>query len=438
MNEQYGQTEKSDFFNSLDTCCQQIALKVGKEDILTWKNSDYIKLSALLYRETKITISENTLKRIFGKLKTSTRYYPQKATRDALAQFIGHRDWYEFELLQNSQLAPQNTNQYKKKQHVTQPDSKKKNRLAFYIITGVAVVSAITFFVFFKNQNELVGVQLLCLNPEGKTPHSAIFKLESEGILDDDHPNFSIGFDDGRSRTSFKDSLLNHYYDNPGRYFPVLYHRDRPIDTAIVYLRSEGWSAIASMQTDTTRVYPILNNKVLDLNSPTFSLMDVYRAGVDTTKTFFLEYANIKPSAIKADNLEFHTYVETSGNRPGVRCSQVNIVIYGEYGYHYFIITKPECVAWSRCKFSDNIREGVKDDLRQLGHDLSKGGSLKLRILNKNVQLFVNDTLSMKTSYRKPIGNLMGIKIIFAGVGRFSDLDVIDLKTKQHYLIDKI
>lgn len=437
MNEQYGQTEKSDFFKSLDVCCQQIALKVGKEDILTWKNSDYIKLSTLLYRETKITISENTLKRIFGKLKTSTRYYPQKATRDALAQFIGHRDWYEFELLQNSQLTPQYTHQHTKSQKLTKSNFKKKKRLAFYITTGVVVISAITFLIFFKNRNELVGAQLLCLNPEGKTPHSAIFKLETDGMLEDDLANFSISFADGRSkRTAFKDSLLNHYYDNPGRYFPVLYHRDRSIDTAIVYLKSEGWSAIASMQTDTLRVYPILSNKVLNLNSPTISLMDVYRSGVDTTKTFFLEYANIKPSAIKADNLAFHMSVETSRNRPGVRCSQVDIVIYGEYGYHNFTITKPECVAWSHCKFSDNIREGGKDDLRQLGHDLSKGGILKLRILNKNVQLFINDKLTMKTSYRKPIGKLMGVKIIFAGVGHFSNFDIMDLKTKQHYLSD--
>ena len=35
---------------------------------------------------TSVQISPNTLKRIFGKLKTHERYYPQKATRDALVQ----------------------------------------------------------------------------------------------------------------------------------------------------------------------------------------------------------------------------------------------------------------------------------------------------------------------------------------------------------------
>lgn len=91
------QGENSVFFQQLDICCKKVAVKVGKKDISEWKNSDFIKLSELLHDQTKVTLSDHTLKRIFGKLKTSTRYFPQKATRDALAQFIGYRDWHEFE-----------------------------------------------------------------------------------------------------------------------------------------------------------------------------------------------------------------------------------------------------------------------------------------------------------------------------------------------------
>lgn len=429
MDKHHGQAEKPDFFKQLDVCCQKVAKKVGKETIADWKNSDYIRLSGLLYRQTKITISENTLKRIFGKLKTSTRYYPQKATRDALAQFIGYRDWHEFELL----CAP--VTQVPSIDHTLQKKvpARKKGNSSFYVLLGVLLISVIAFLGILHYRNRPIqDATLICLNPEGKTPHSAIFKVDRQGT---GQTSLLLDFGDSRpNRTIFKDSLVNHFYETPGRYFPVLYYKNMPIDTAIVYLRTEGWSAIGSMQHDTTRVYPILNKNLLNADLPKASLDDVYHAGIDTNRTFFLSYTNIKPTQISADNFELTTYVKTSPTRPGVRCSQVNFTIYGENGLHSFTVMKPECVAWSYCQFSENNRYGASSDLRQLGHDLQNGGRICLRISNKQVNLFINDKLIMKTAYKKAIDKLMGIKIAFAGAGSFNQLSIKDLNTKQSFL----
>lgn len=65
-----------------------MAIKVGQKDISEWKNSDFINLGRQLHEQTKINLSEHTLKWIFGKLKTSSRYFPQKATRDAMVQAL--------------------------------------------------------------------------------------------------------------------------------------------------------------------------------------------------------------------------------------------------------------------------------------------------------------------------------------------------------------
>jgi hypothetical protein len=80
----------------LDYCCQLVSEQYGKPDILSWTNSDYVKLGYVLYKKTHVQISPNTLKRIFGKIKTDVRYYPQRATRDALALYIGYNDWEKF------------------------------------------------------------------------------------------------------------------------------------------------------------------------------------------------------------------------------------------------------------------------------------------------------------------------------------------------------
>lgn len=431
------QGENPIFFQQLDICCQKIAEKVGQESIADWKNSNYVKLSGLLRRETKVNLSENTLKRIFGKLKTSTRYYPQKATRDALAQFIGYRDWYEFELvhpvtLEKPILLPEPIEMPIPE---TVKEEKKRNYKPYLSITILFMLLAGGYFYAQSLDDGLItNVKLLCMNPNGQSPHSAIFKLNSDAPLPDVPGSFIIDFADEKPRKSrFSNGLINHYYESPGRYFPVLYHNKKPIDTTSVYLQSEGWSIIATMQLDTSRVYPILREEPGHVRSHYVSPMEVHNAGVDTNKTFFVSFANVRPSNISADNFEFNANIKTSAIRPGVRCSQTNIVIYGENDRHDFGIIRSECAAWNYLKFSEVILDGEKTDLRALGHDLRNGGQLRLRIAEKNVHIYLDGREIFQTKYTKPIGKFMGIKIEFAGIGSFSDFKLQDLKTGENF-----
>jgi hypothetical protein len=431
MNSEFVQAENSIFFKQLDICCKKVAQAVGEKSISEWKNSDYIKLSGLVHRKTKVHLSENTLKRIFGKLKKPTRYYPQKATRDALAQFIGFRDWYEFELL----------HPVSEKEAIATPpieikpgqlNPKKKNYIYFALIFIIAI-TALGFYYFFNNKDEVSNVKLICLNPNGKSPHSAIFKLNVKGTLSDDPLTFTVDFADAKpKRSTFTNSIVNHYYETPGRYFPLLYHKNTIIDTAYVYLRSKGWDIISTVPNDTSRVYPILKkiSSELDYHVTTREVLD---AGVDTSKTFFVSFANVRPTHISADNFEFSADITTSAERPGVRCSQADMVIYGENDRHYLSIIKPECTVWGSYKFSEVVKSGDKNDLRELGHDLTSGGKVKLRIENQHVTLFINDHEIFKTRYNKAIGKLMGFKIIFAGIGSFKNFSLADLKTGEKF-----
>ena len=91
-----GQPGKVEVFAFLEVCCRRVSETYGKPDWDKWANSDYVNLSHILFKQTHVRISPNTLKRIFGKIKTDLRYYPQKATRDALSVYIGHPDWDYF------------------------------------------------------------------------------------------------------------------------------------------------------------------------------------------------------------------------------------------------------------------------------------------------------------------------------------------------------
>ncbi|MNI32510.1 hypothetical protein D3C73_864240 [compost metagenome] len=236
----------------------------------------------------------------------------------------------------------------------------------------------------------------------------------------------------GRKKV-FNDSLANHYYESPGRYFPVLYCQNKAIDSTSVYLQTKGWDLTTSVEHDTTRVYPVNHFLIQHGDKISVSSLDLYRAGVDTTKTFFASFANVKPTGISADNFEMNVYIKSSSPRPGVRCSQADISVLGENNYHYINLIKPECVVWSSLKFSEVKKEGSQDDLRMLGHDLSTGKKIRLRITDRKVTLFVNDKVALKTSYKMPIGKFMGIKIRFAGIGSFENFELHDLVSGEKF-----
>lgn len=435
-NNHSGQAENSSFFQQLDICCQKIAELIGEKHISEWTNGDYINLSRLLSRKTKIRLSESTLKRIFGKSKTSERYYPQKATRDALAQFIGYDNWDKFEFRGTDQADLQ-VSRIKTREYI--PNMQAKNRAMWLVSSAFLGIAFLLAVIVLKPADSIVptveGIQLTCINPEGITPHSAIFKLVSDKHLPDSADQFSIEFGDGRTKKQrFTSNMLNHYYEVPGRYYPMLFYKNRIIDTAYVYLRTKGWTATASNLYDTTRVYPVSFRANTDPHETiTASAGDLFSAGVDTLKTFFVAFSNIKPTNISADNFELSVEVKTSPNRAGVRCSQVDISLYGEKSRHYFSIIKPECTVWTSYQFSENRKDGSKYDLRALGHDFSKGGLLKFQVRDKNVILSIDDRQVYKTRYHKPMGSVMGVNISFAGIGEFKNLQLKDLKTGKQF-----
>ncbi|WP_343556370.1 hypothetical protein [Sphingobacterium sp.] len=428
------QAVNSSFFQNLDVCCQIIADMIGEKQIAEWTNSDYINLSRQLARKTKIRLSESTLKRIFKKFKTSERYYPQKATRDALAQFIGYKDWEDFE---NREESKPQFDSPKVPNGVYVPDFQNKNRRIWLIsATFLALAFILTMIVLkplARKDNVADGVRLSCLNPTGINPHSAIFKLLTKNAQIDSLKNFSIEFADGRSkRKHFLNPLLTHYYEVPGRYYPKLYYENKVIDTGYVYLQTKGWAVTGTNQFDTIRVYPIQRSFRLSGNEEiAVTSAEAFQAGVDTMRTFFVTFSNIKPTHINGDNYELSFELHTSANRTGVRCSQVNVNIYGQSDQHYFSIFKPECTVWTSYQFSENEKYGEEYDLRSFGHDFTKGGILTLRVVEKKVSLLINNREVYSTNYQKTIGNVMGINISFAGIGSFANLKLRDLKSNE-------
>ncbi len=427
------------FYEHLEHCCQLVSKTYGKPDRADWTNSDFVSLGQILFRKTGVQISPNTLKRIFGKIKTDSRYYPQKATRDALASYVGYPDWDHFAGVQevvepaarNALSEPSKALANPPIVRVHPPETPAKKWIWIVCFVGVSLVCI--GFLLLKNftikQTNTGQVKLLCKNPTGETPHSAVFQVQ--GITDKSVP-YSLYFGDNR-RVAFDPTnpIINHYYEVPGRFFALLKQGSQNLDTTTVYLPTKGWTATANMMYDTTRVYPIETPNLFANGSRSISAPEAARAGIDTNRTFFIEFINAQPTQINGDNFELITRVKTSRTRTGVRCSQVGITVWGETSKHSFDVIKPGCVYWSQFQLSEIFKDGQLQDLSFLGADLRAGGVIKLQVINQRARLFINDRLVYETRYAQPLRQIYGVKIRFSGIGTVNSFSLKDLKSNR-------
>ena len=473
-----GQYEIKESFYHLEISCRYIAEKFGKPVIADWTNGDYIRLSSILLHATSVQISPNTLKRIFGKLKTPERYYPQKATRDALVQYIGFKDWEGFVIThpkpdklvkeqpvidtagvaandetkvqsekapslqtegisvpQKTALEPGTGNDKYRKQSGTL-----KTRVLIYGATAILALALV--FVGYQvlkpaSITTIKGVNFTCKNPEGRNPHSAVFKLQIPEFFSGDLSKFTVSFGDGRPDKPIRNSVvITHYYEIPGRYYATLKYDETTIDTIPIYLRTDGWTATATVERDSVRVYPVSRDSLFLNHYLSASSVALRHAGVDTNKTFYVNFVNTQPTKINGDNFELTCKINTSPERAGVRCSQLMTIVYGEKAFHKLFFLKPGCEAFSNLTFSEFHRSGHEDDLNFLGADLSSGGELIMRVQNKNVSIRLNGTEIYTASYTYPLGKIYGLKIAFAGVGKIHDVTLKDLQSGDRFADD--
>ena len=81
----------------LKICLQKIEEKAILGERLKWGQAQLQHLSEEIYEASKISVSTDTIRRLFGKTKMSKEYYnPHRETKNALAIYLGFVDWRSF------------------------------------------------------------------------------------------------------------------------------------------------------------------------------------------------------------------------------------------------------------------------------------------------------------------------------------------------------
>lgn len=392
----------------------------GKSD--SWKHGDFSDFSEEILKRTKVTISPNTLKRIFGKIPVDGFYQPQQATIDALKEYCNYslKDKEEDsaeQIVENETISP-----------------KIKLFKKFGIFAAIVILLVSIGIIVLSRNNTLSG-SIKLISSEGALPKTCLFEVQTTSSKD----SVFIDFGDKSPLVYVapEQNKVSHMYLFPGVFDVTLTNRNRDIIIAKtkVYAASNKWLGLGfNYQWDIPNRYYEFS-AVKDSKNNLFYITNnqLHQQGIDTLTQFHTRLSNYTPFRYSADNFIFESTFKKDIEKAGIYCQSVQFQVVGLENKIRFNFRSPGCSSKVLNIISEKRFEGTNTDLSKFVMNLNEWNTVKLLNKNKHLSLFVNGSLIFKGTYSKSLGDLRGVFVEFERSGYFKNCSLKTLDGKILY-----
>nr|WP_319265035.1 hypothetical protein [uncultured Draconibacterium sp.] len=379
-----------------------------------WTNFHFKELKIAIEERTGDSLSEETLKRIFGKRKVDTKNYrPQAFSKLALIKFANS-------LQQTS--APGK---------VRKPQNRWRKILIMSIIPVLFVGG---MFVIIKSR-EVSDFTFTCQNPSELAPYTATFSYDVSEIKDSVFANFGYW---GEYYLPPEKKTINFFYRMPGVFNVKLYTRSKVLNTSRIIAYSSDWQGGYYPNRADSLYEPFINQSFYRHDGffyadpdPLFS-----EEGVNLRDRYYTAFRYFSPFNKSLDSLSLETTIENNASTGSMLCYDAGLQLIGESGIIDFNFTQSRCSRFAGIRVSEKYLSGEDTDLKSLAVDMSAWLNVKIVNENKVFNLYLDEQLIFEQPYEKPLGDIVGIVIYFSGSGRVDDLKVFDQDQKLFYGCD--
>ena len=412
----------------LEICKKEIEKKLNWSQSETWNQRDYLDLINLIEKDTGTSLSLSTIKRIWNK---NHHAKPQKSTLDALAAFLGFKDWLDFK-----------SNYGKSEVKETTIPKSGKSKKTIGIAALVIIVLPILAFVAINNTdfkgklNHQVGFTSKN-TVAGTVPNTVIFEFDLKGISADSFFIQQSWNELEKVKINPKDSILTTTYYYPGPHEAKLFADDKIIARTNLTIPTNDW--IALLKKDNTDTVPTY------LNIDSFNeggIMTVHPSQVLENQNplnpdVILSYYLVKDfDNLDEDNFRIRLRIKNEKILK-TNCPKVHIGILGSKNPCFIPLTKPGCVGEIDLRIGDRLFDGKHADLSAFGIDIFEWHTLEFVKTNKEYSFRINDELVFSTKEEDSIGDVEGIMINFSGLGSVDYVRVDNPETSASSYADE-
>ena len=376
-----------------------------------WTNFHFKELSKEIEEITGDRLSEETLKRIFGKRKVNTEsYQPQAFSRMVLSKFVA-----SFESTVH--------------QKRSQKKRWKKRDIITLLALAVIMLSAVALFNVFKKKS---FYSFSCQHSLDYLPFTTTFEYDISEIKDSVFTNF------GRDEKKFlppENSRINVFYRNAGIYSVHFFTKSRMLDSLKVIACTKEWQGGYFPNTEPEKFIPFHDQTLYREPECFYASPENLKKeeGIDLKEGYWTTYKFFSPFNKSLDSLTLETNVLNNASTGSYLCYDIEMTLLGDSGLVDFKFTQPKCSRFAKIRFSEKEMHGEYDDLDAMSVDLSDWLQIKMVTEKKTFNLYLEDKRIFSGQYKKPLGKLLGVVYSFYGTGKINFLILKDKNANIFY-----
>ena len=413
----------------LARCRVLIEAKLGWGSGENWSNQDFEQLSAQLARETGVTLSGTTLKRVWGRVKYDSA--PTTTTLNALVAFLGYENWRHFQNIQQpkagppvivprseAERAPAFSEDLTRTSAAALP-SEKPTKSHQWKLAAALVAGLISIVAFIQTAPKPLSGSDFSFASRHVTkgiPNSVIFDYDASASPTDsvyiqqswDPQRRQLVPKTGRQHTSI------YYY--PGYFRAKLVVGQQIVKEHDLFIPSEGWH-VAVMK----KPVPVY-----------FKATDVTRDGrlhlpVDAIQKQnitmqpdvpMVQYRYVRDfTGLMTHNFTFETRVKNNYQEGSAACQKTSLMILCKNDMLSIPLSAKGCVGNLNMFLAGHEVTSATTDLSGLGADMGKWVDVRLEVKNKHARVLVNGKKAYETTLPNEPASIVGLSYYFEGTG---------------------
>ncbi len=415
----------------LARCISIIESRLGWGSSSIWTNQDFEALSEKIMDATGVNLSVVTLKRLWGKLRYDSK--PTVTTLNAIAQFAGFDHWRHFKHEQGSVEIGD---------IIKTSDGKKQVRSwfirkQFRWVWGTILVCTVTSLVVVLLQGKNTGFARI---------NVSAFSFSSRKIVSAGLPN-SVVFDYNATAAAVSDTVLiqqswdkrlsqqvarlghqhTSLYYYPGYFRAKLVVNGHIVKEHPVNIKTEGWLAMIE-QPDVPVYLDAKSYQKEGMLTIPESLLSEHHINTQPN-TPWVSFHNVREFGdLHTDNFRLDAVLQNNFGKGSGICRNAEITVLSENGAIVLPLSAKGCVSGLKAYLIDKEVDGKTEDLSGFGCDLSRPVKITCTVRNREMNVFLNDSLAYRQTIAGTMTKLEGIRFRFLGTGTVYSVKLSDNK----------
>jgi hypothetical protein len=423
----------------ISKCLRLIEQKFNRGNSKDWTSENYKRLQKLILEASGITLSTHTLERLYGKLKTHNEYNPQAETKNALAIFLGYADWDTFKIenpISVDEIEDALKQQLSSEISLSPEANPKRKKFIYFIAIGIAIGTT-AGLILLNRKSRSIGsntiIQFRAVNSFGTVPHSVKFLYDLSKL---EGNNFSIFFPKNGDTVQIVKTQTFTYkpFIWPGHHVAYLLSDKKTLAQADVYIQTQGWEGYYFVRhpDDASRKTAIPAN-LLRSAGRLYTPYSFFPDSIKKADRYFISYVNIRDYKVDGDNASFETRFRNTSLERNAICNDMWFILMGTKGILKMHFLMSGCFAYVDMTLGDNNMKGAKQDLSPFSIDIHNWKKARLEVVDKNVRIYLENSLIYETKYSMSVGKIVGIEVLSKTSGETDYVKLYNAKKELVY-----